>query len=156
MLNKLAQLRKKYFKVRSYFDQKSFNDVKLYQDAHVPSGLPQFELLSMFSNDGDFFVNPPSYFEDVRKAILGAQQLICITGWAVWDKLHLLRGEADGDGLTLGEILVQKANSGVSVYVMIWSEKSSGDLNEKGVMGTHDMETFKFFKPTKVRGLLFL
>lgn len=76
--------------------------------------------------------------------------LICITGWAVWDKLHLLRGP-ENDGVTLGELLIEKANCGVQVYVMVWSEKTSGDvLGEKGVMGTHDMETFNFFKPTKV------
>jgi hypothetical protein len=32
------------------------------------------------------------------------------------------------------------------------SEKTSGDfIGEKGVMGTHDMETFNFFKGTRVR-----
>ena len=55
------------------------------------------------------------------------------------------------DGQTLGDILVQKADVGVAVYVMVWSEKTSGDvIGEKGVMGTHDMETFNFFKSTKV------
>ena len=34
---------------------------------------------------------------------------------------------------------------------MVWSEKTSGDvLGDKGVMGTHDMETFNYFKATKV------
>ena len=34
---------------------------------------------------------------------------------------------------------------------MVWSEKSSGEIvGEKGVMGTHDMETFHFFEDTKV------
>ncbi len=93
---------------------------------------------------------PASYFEELRQSIELAEVLICITGWAVWDKLHLLRGSAS-DGVTLGQLLVDKAASGVQVYVMVWSEKSSGDfIGEKGVMGTHDMETFNFFKPTKV------
>jgi hypothetical protein len=36
------------------------------------------------------------------------------------------------DPRTLGEILLDKANRGVSVYVMVWSEKTSGDfLGEK-------------------------
>ena len=35
---------------------------------------------------------------------------------------------------------------------MIWSEATSGDyVGEKGVCGTHDMETFNRFKSTKVR-----
>ena len=30
---------------------------------------------------------------------------------------------------------------------MVWSEKSSGEVvGDEGVMGTHDMETYKFFK----------
>ena len=48
-------------------------------------------------------------------------------------------------------MLIEKANSGVDVYIMVWSEKSSGDIvGEQGIMGTHDMETFNFFKSTKV------
>ena len=47
--------------------------------------------------------------------------------------------------------MVRKSNEGVAVYVMVWSEKSSGEIvGEKGVMGTHDMETFHFFEDTKV------
>ena len=46
---------------------------------------------------------------------------------------------------------MKKSKEGVAVYVMVWSEKTSGEvIGEKGVMGTHDMETFNFFKPTKV------
>ena len=46
-----------------------------------------------------------------------------------------------------GELLIEKANNGVDVYVMVWSEKSSGDIvGEQGIMGTHDMETFNYFK----------
>ena len=34
---------------------------------------------------------------------------------------------------------------------MVWSEKSSGDfVGDQGVMGTHDMDTFNYFKPTNV------
>jgi hypothetical protein len=35
--------------------------------------------------------------------------------------------------------------------IIIRSEKTSGDfIGDKGVMGTHDMETFNFFKGTRV------
>ena len=37
------------------------------------------------------------------------------------------------------------------VYVMVWSEKTSGDVVEKGFMNTHDMETYNLFKNTKVK-----
>ena len=51
----------------------------------------------------------------------GAQKLICINCWAVWDKLHLLRGEDLAiDNRTLGEILLDKAeNKGVQVACSI-------------------------------------
>ena len=83
--------------------------------------------------------------------LIGAREIICITGWAVWDKLQLFRGDdLKIDGRTLGEILVDKANQGVRVYVMVWSEKTSTEYNA-GVMGTHDQETAKFFRNTKVK-----
>ncbi len=131
------------------------NFVTLYQDAHVPQGLSQFQSLSLFPDLQNH--QPASYFSDLRNAILEAEKLICITGiqpkhcngyngyqriflgWSVWDKLHLLRG-AENDGKTLGELLIDRANQGVNVYVMVWSEKTSGDIvGEKGVMNTHDM-----------------
>ncbi len=82
---------------------------------------------------------------------MSAERLICITGWAVWDKLQLFRGpDLNVDNRTLGEILIEKANQGVQVYVMVWSEKTSGEvIGQKGMMGTHDMETFHRFKNTR-------
>jgi hypothetical protein len=39
----------------------------------------------------------------------------------VWDKLRLFRGtDLSIDARTLGELLLEKANSGVEVYVMVW------------------------------------
>jgi hypothetical protein len=33
---------------------------------------------------------------------------------------------------------------------MVWSEKTSGEvLGDQGMMGTHDMETYKYFKDSK-------
>jgi hypothetical protein len=37
---------------------------------------------------------------------------------------------------TLGEILVDKANQGVQVYVMVWSEKTSGDILGEKVLNS--------------------
>ena len=63
---------------------------------------------------GDFVLN--KFYQCYNQ---GAQKLICITGWAVWDKLLLLRGEDLAiDNRTLGEILIDKAeNQGVQVSV---------------------------------------
>ena len=81
-----------------------------------------------------------------------AKHLICITGWSVWHELKLLRGEdLIIDQRTLGEILVEKANQGVKVYIMIWTDPSSGALiGEAGVAGTNDEATYNYFKPTRV------
>ena len=56
------------------------------------------------------------------------------------------------DSRTLGEILRDRSEEegGPKVYVMVWSEKTSGDFKREGVMGTHDMDTYYYFKPTKV------
>ena len=40
---------------------------------------------------------------------------------------------------TLGELLVKKAEAGVRVLLLVWS-----DISHQ--MGTHDIETYKFFK----------
>ena len=64
-----------------------------------------------------------------------------------------MRGDdANGvDQRTLGDILVDKANKGVDVYIMIWEDSSSGSLiGEAGVAGTNDEATYNFFKPTRV------
>ena len=84
--------------------------------------------------------------------IMKAEKIICITGWAVWTKLLLFRGDDlnNIDRRTLGEILLDKSTQGVKVFVMVWSEKSSNQLKQEGVMGTHDMETFNYFKGTGV------
>ena len=132
-----------------YFPMHRNCHVTLYQDADVPPGLPVFAGLQ--KPDGTPHV-PARCWHDVYHAIMAAEHIICITGWAVWDKLNLFRGkDLNIDNRTLGEILIEKADAGVQVYVMVWSEKTSGDyVGEKGVMGTHDMETFNRFKNTGV------
>ena len=61
-------------------------------------GLPQFNQLSIYSNEDPIFINyqPAAYFKDLRDALEQATELICIAGWAVWDKLHLQRGKTLG------------------------------------------------------------
>jgi phospholipase D1/2 len=137
------------YDVDCYFPMHNNCRVTLYQDAHCVPGLPQFN--SMERPDGKLH-EPRSCWRDLYDTLIAANEVICITGWAVWDKLQLFRGQDLAiDGRTLGEILVDKANQGVRVYVMVWSEKTSGGfLGEKGFMGTHDMETFNYFNETKV------
>ena len=54
------------------------------------------------------------------------------------------------DQRTLGQILVDKANEGVSVFVMIWDDPYSMQWNAAGVAATNDEATYEFFRPTKV------
>ena len=49
------------------------------------------------------------------------------------------QSELNASGLTLGELLKKKAESGVRVLIMIWGETTS-------IMGTHDTETENYFK----------
>ena len=135
------------YEVDCYFPVQKGCHVTLYQDAHCLPDMPQFSTMPPVLNH-----YPRSCWRDLYDTLMEAQHIICITGWAVWHKLLLFRGpDLNITNKCLGEILVEKANAGVKVYVMVWSEKTSGQiLGEKGFMGTHDMETFNYFKKTKV------
>ena len=51
----------------------------------------------------------------------GAERIICVSGWSVWDKLRLFRGvDLSIDARTLGELLLARAEQGVEVFVMVW------------------------------------
>ena len=54
-------------------------------------------------------------------------------------RLLKCQSELNASGLTLGELLKKKAESGVRVLIMIWGETTS-------IMGTHDTETENYFK----------
>ena len=141
----------KTYDVDCYFSMKQGCRVTLYQDAHcLPvDQMPQFQQMQRPDQQPH---QPRSCWTDMYESIKEAQEIICITGWAVNTKLQLFRGnDLNKDSRTLGEILKEKANQGVKVYVMIWSEKTSNAVKEFGVMGTHDMTTYNFFKPTLVK-----
>ena len=46
----------------------------------------------------------------------------------------------------VGELLKRKASEGVRVLVMTWNEKSNDSGLIAGMMGTHDEDTYKYFK----------
>ena len=70
---------------------------------------------SLISREGIKY-EPAACWKDVYFTLRGAKKLICITGWAVWDKLHLFREEDKAIySKTLGELLIEKANEGVKV-----------------------------------------
>ena len=133
----------KGYEVESYFKAHKGCHVTLYQDAKVPSDIPHLNMVR-----GPYNSKPKlnSCWSDVYCSLVDAKHLICITGWSVWTGLELLREEDkhEFDG-TLGELLCQRADDGVEVWVMIWSEYSSGEIMEDGIMGTFDMETYHYF-----------
>ena len=137
------------YEINCYFPARhNCCSVTLYQDAHSLDiqQMPHFEML-------DPPHHPRSCWEDLHQALLGAKHLICITGWGFQPQLHLIRGEKqEADAKTLGEILIDKSNEGVKVYIMIWDERSSNCLiGETGFMGNNDEATFKYFKDTNVK-----
>jgi len=127
------------YEVDSYFRMHRGCNVTLYQDTKVPTDLPWLNMVQ--GPNG----TPPTHnscWKDLYYSIEGAQNIICITGWSVWTKLKLFRGEEAVSiyGGTLGELLARKADQGVEVKVMVWEER------KEGILGTHDMETYRFFK----------
>ena len=143
------------YEVDCYFPMRRNCLVTLYQDAHALDiqQMPQFKTMAQHMPHLTLEqVTPRSCWKDLYYTLVEAKHIICITGWAVWHAIKLFRGaDLEIDQRTLGEILLDKAQEGVQVYVMVWSEKTSGDfVGEKGVMGTHDMETYNYFKNTAV------
>ena len=141
----MSMIRESY-DVRSYFPMQRGCAVRLYQDTMTPTDLPW---LNMVQGPRGIRPNPRSCWKDLYYDLEAAQHLITITGWSVWTELRLFRGQEAVEiyGGTLGELLCRKADQGVEVKVMVWSEITSGEvLGDKGMMNTHDMETYKFFK----------
>ncbi|KAL5156688.1 Phospholipase D alpha 4 [Glycine soja] len=128
------------------FPQRSNCQVKLYHDAHHSSTFqPPFDLCGA----------PRKLWEDVYKAIEGANYLIYIAGWSFNPKMVLVRDPQTeiphAREIKLGELLKKKAEEGVAVRVMIWDDETSLPfIKNKGVMKTHDEDAFAYFKHTKV------
>ena len=124
------------YEINSYFTAHENCFVTLYQDAHVPEGLGQFS---------NALTQPNSCWKDLYMSIIEAQEFICIGGWAVHVNIQLLRGDdLEIDSRTIGEILVDKANKGVSVNILCWD-----DPDIVNVAGNNS--TYKYFRCTKVR-----
>lgn len=128
-----------------YFPVREGIKVTFYQDADcTPDALPVIPFHPTFQHS--------RCWSEQATAIMAATELIYITGWAVWPELVMVRTDHPGDrwnGLTLGEMLVQKAEEGVTVCVMVWDEVVSTSFSS-GLMGTHDEEVVAYFYKTKV------
>ena len=139
------------YEVDCYFPVRKNCLVTLYQDAHSLNveKMPHFNMMSPPHQ-------PRSCWKDLHDAIVEAKHVICITGWGFLPRLKLNR-DADSkiQENSLGDLLINRAEEGVKVYIMIWDERSSNCIvGETGFMGNNDEATFKFFKDTKVNCIL--
>jgi len=130
--------------------------VLLYQSAHVDE---TDDLKPIYQQDPDADPHVPGRcYEDIYNTIINAKKFVYITGWSVQPTIRLLRrpriGEKElGDVPTLGEMLIKKAEEGVSVLVHVWDELTSVDLSVtkfSGVISTGDEAVLSYFKGTKV------
>lgn len=127
----------------TYFNLTSGNKVTLYQDAETPA----HPLHEEIQYEGDLSYEPASAWQDMFSALNEASILIYFTGWSVWTDLVMVRdGEHEE---SIGELLVRKAEEGVTVLGLVWDEKTSNEVLP-GLMGTHDEETCNYFKGTGV------
>ncbi|CAN6236921.1 unnamed protein product [Urochloa humidicola] len=151
--------------VPAYFPERRGCDVRLYQDAHVAAG-------ELGGVAGVF--EPGRCWEDLCMAVLGAQHMVYVAGWSVHTGVRLLRGAmspemeakaaevralggAAVEEMCLGDLLKYKSQEGVRVLLLLWDDKTSHDnffLRTRGVMGTQDEQTKKFFKHSSVICLL--
>ncbi|OIW19211.1 hypothetical protein TanjilG_20336 [Lupinus angustifolius] len=137
----------------TFFSQRRGCKITLYQDAHVPDNfVPKIPL------SGGKTYEPHRCWEDIFDAITNAKHLIYITGWSVYTEISLVRDSRrpkPGGDITLGELLKKKASEGVRVLILVWDDRTSGNLLKKdGLMATHDEETEEFFSGTDVNCVL--
>lgn len=125
-----------------YFPVRAGNSVILYHDAKVhPCKQREVTLGS-----GDVY-RDMSTWDSLYDKIVQAKEFIWITGWAVYTEISLKRPFKDYP--TIGEMLLQKAEEGLQVVIMVWDDNTSTSY-KAGVMGTHDEELVQYFKDSKV------
>lgn len=132
----------------TYFPLREGIKVSMFQDADSPPGaLPPIPFHPDYTHGRCWL--------EMANAIMSSTGLIYITGWAVWPELVMVRTDNPGDqwkDLTLGEMLIQKADEGVCVCVMVWDELASNRFYN-GIMGTHDEEVISYFRRSKVHAI---
>lgn len=99
------------------------NNVKLYQDAKC-------ETLPCVINDslGKPVTHNQAWY-DIYDTLTGAKKFICIAGWNLNASIILVRTEC-GNGDTIGKILLDRAEEGIDVRVLLWDEAESQDAKK--------------------------
>ena len=141
---KLLSMGYNTYKVDSYFPVRQNCRVTLYQDTHVEENMKQFENVEPL-------YYPKPCWSDIYNSLMEAKKLIVVVGWSMWHEVKLLRSKETDEGIderSLGDILVARAQEGVTVYVMLWEEYTGGSFGEKigTSMGTGGLDTHAFFQ----------
>ena len=126
---------------RAYFDMTATNCVTLYQDAHSLNG----ELFNKIVLANNSRYVPSTLWRDVEDVLKNAKKFIYLTDWSFAHEIRLTRQTAGSE--TIGDILKQRAEEGVTVLLMIWKSRFSNELID---LGQHDVKTEKYFSGTKV------
>ncbi|CAN6448892.1 unnamed protein product [Victoria cruziana] len=128
--------------------------VTLYQNSHLSNEYHPPIFLS-----GDRMYEPARCWEDLYKAIDQAQYFVYVAGWSVNVSMTIVRDPSrpipGSEGKTVGQLLKEKADQGLTVLVMVWQDRTSITLlGNAGLMKTHDTMTLKYFEGTKVKCFL--
>ncbi|CAL9101441.1 unnamed protein product [Musa textilis] len=140
----------------AFFPLRTGWEATLYQDSHKSY---QFRPAIQLAGGKDY--QPARLWEDIHNAMVEAKHFTYVTGWSVNVHIALVRDPErmipGAEAVTLGELLKRKAEEGVTVLVMPWNDRTSLPILEDvgmqfvDLMKTHDEETFKFFKGTRVK-----
>ncbi|PUZ40818.1 hypothetical protein GQ55_9G453900 [Panicum hallii var. hallii] len=137
---------------RTFFEQRRGCRVRLYEDAHIADGfVPRVQLA------GGRMYEPRRCWVDVFEAINAARRMVYIAGWSVNTDVQLVRDPRQPSSETLGQLLIRKADEGVTVLMLVWDDRTSmglGPIKRDGLMATHDEDTAGFFRGTKVHCVL--
>eukprot|EP01053_Blabericola_migrator_P000064 Blabericola_migrator_1__63@NODE_1015_length_5700_cov_454_708148_g697_i0_p1_GENE_NODE_1015_length_5700_cov_454_708148_g697_i0NODE_1015_length_5700_cov_454_708148_g697_i0_p1_ORF_typecomplete_len841_score131_67PLDc_2/PF13091_6/19PLDc_2/PF13091_6/2_7e19PLDc/PF00614_22/4e03PLDc/PF00614_22/4_1e03PLDc/PF00614_22/3_2e08PLDc/PF00614_22/4_4e07PLD_C/PF12357_8/9_3e14_NODE_1015_length_5700_cov_454_708148_g697_i031375659 len=134
----------------AYFRRAHGNIVTLYHDAETFDGdFPPLDLAT-----GETY-NAASCWSDIETNIRDAKSFIMLAGWSVKTDCRLTRSYTETDHpITLGDLLLQRADDGLKVVVMVWDDITSRDFYKGGLMATYDEYTKDFFKGSSVDVIL--
>lgn len=105
------------------FPVRKENNARLYQDAHC-SSLP-----ATIQDHAGLVHSPASAWHDIYDTLTGAKKFICISGWSLNASIHLVKTECR-KGDTIGKILLDRAEAGVDVRVLLWEEAERMDCKK--------------------------
>ncbi|EZG73001.1 phospholipase D [Gregarina niphandrodes] len=138
----------------TYFRRTRGNMVRLYHDAHCEAG--DFENIRLQGPLQNLMFSAQNCWEDIYHDLNNAQEVILMCGWSVNTALSLVRNDSTC-GETIGELLLRKAEEGLTICVMVWDDVTSLSnlaMAKDGLMGTYDEYTRQFFEGTQVQCVL--